>query len=380
MKIKYVAIPLCLSGLLYISSCSDDVSTRLTRSGLDPEKFITEVDGKQTALFTLVNPSGTEACITNYGGRMVSLMIPDKNGEYVDVILGHDSIADYINVDGNFGALIGRYGNRINQGRFTLDSVTYQLPQNNYGHCLHGGNKGFHHVVWDAEQLSDSTLSLKLSSPDGDAGFPGNVEVSVLYTLTSDNSVKIDYEATVDRPTILNLTNHAYFNLSGDPSKDILNESVWFDAEEYTPIDSTFMTTGEILAVAGTPFDFTVPKAIGRDIGNDNEQLSNGHGYDHNMVLRASRDPLSPAACLVDSVSGIKLEVFTTEPGIQFYTGNFLDGTVKGKRGINYPHRGAVCLETQHYPDSPNKPQWPSVVVRPGETYHSQCVYRFSDI
>lgn len=372
---KHICLTIAASLALFGCQTSKD---NHTKSGLDPEKFNTVVEGKNVALYKLVNNNGVEACITNYGGRIVSLMVPDKDGNFQDVVLGHDSIADYINIDGNFGALIGRYGNRINQGRFSIDGVEYQLPQNNYGHCLHGGEKGFHHSVWDAEQLNDSTLSLTLQSPDGDAGFPGNINVNVVYTLTYDNAINIDYTATTDAPTILNLTNHSYFNLSGEPSGNILNEIVWFDADGFTPIDSTFMTSGEILPVTGTPFDFTTPKAVGADIEKEDEQLANGLGYDHNMVLRQSRNIASAAASVYDPTSGIKMEVYTNEPGIQFYVGNFLDGTVKGKKGIAYPQRSAICLESQHFPDSPNKSQWASVVVRPGETYKSNCKYKFS--
>ncbi len=350
---------------------------QLTKSGLDPEKFKTEVDGKPTALYTLVNSNGLEACVTNYGGRLVSLMVPDKDGNLTDVVLGHDSIADYVNIDGNFGALIGRYGNRINQGRFSLDGKDYQLSQNNFGHCLHGGPKGFHHAVWDAEQTNDSTLVLRHFSPDGEYGFPGNVNVQVTYTLTADNALDIDYQATTDAPTILNLTNHTYFNLSGNAANTILDHQLWFDADAYTPIDSTFMTSGEICTVENTPFDFTEAKTIGQDIDADNEQLKNGKGYDHNMVLRQPRNVDSPAAVLFEPSTGIRMEMFTSEPGIQFYAGNFLDGSVKGKKGIAYPFRSAVCLESQHFPDSPNKQLWPSVVVRPGETYTSHCRYKF---
>lgn len=371
-------LALTLAAALALVGCQSSKENATTKSGLDPEKFITTVDGKNVALYTLVNKNGVEACITNYGGRVVSLMVPDKEGNFKDVVLGHDSIADYINIDGNFGALIGRYGNRINQGRFAIDGVEYQLPQNNYGHCLHGGPKGFHHSVWDAEQLNDSTLSLTLQSPDGEDGFPGNINVNVVYTVTSDNGLNIDYTATTDAPTILNLTNHSYFNLSGDPSKDMLDQILWFDADGFTPIDSTFMTSGEILPVAGTPFDFTTPKALGADIENEDGQLANGLGYDHNMVLREGRDITAAAVSVYAPTSGIKMEIFTCEPGIQFYAGNFLDGTVKGKNGIAYPRRSAVCLESQHFPDSPNKPQWASVVVRPGETYKSYCKYKFS--
>lgn len=365
---------------LAVASCgnADKGKNTLTLSGLDPSKFETTVDGKEVALYTLVKPNGAEACITNYGGRIVSLMVPDKDGNFRDVVLGHDSIADYINIDGNFGALIGRYGNRINQGRFALNGEEYQLPQNNYGHCLHGGPKGFHHAVWKVENVTDSTLHLSLFSPDGEYGFPGNVNVDVIYTLRNDNAINIAYSASTDAPTILNLTNHSYFNLSGDPSKDILAETLWMDADGYTPIDSTFMTTGEILAVKDTPFDFSTATPIGARINSDNEQLRNGLGYDHNMVLNKMRNVNEPVAILADNESGIKMEMFTTEPGIQFYAGNFLDGTVKGKKGIAYPQRSAVCLESQHYPDSPNKSQWPSVIVNPGDTYTSNCTYRFS--
>lgn len=359
-------------------SCSSEKQAPTTLSGLNPENFRTEVNGKTTDLYVLTNGNGMEACVTNYGGRIVSLMVPDRDGNMRDVVLGHDSIGDYVNIDGNFGALIGRYGNRINQGRFTLNDSVYQLPQNNYGHCLHGGPVGFHHAVWDASQPNDSTLELSLFSPDGEAGFPGNVNVKVTYSLLPDNSLAINYEAETDKPTILNLTNHSYFNLSGDPANDILAEQVYINADGYTPIDSTFMTNGEIAPVEGTPFDFRTAKAVGQDIEADNIQLKNGMGYDHNFVLNTKGDSHEVAASITDPQTGIKMEVLTTEPGLQFYVGNFLDGTVKGKKGIAYPRRGAICMETQHYPNTPNITQWPSVTVNPGEKYQSLCVYRFS--
>lgn len=370
---------ICLSAAIVLFGCQA-TKENYTKSGLNVDNFKTIVDGKNVNLYTLVNDNGLEACITNYGGRLVSLMVPDMNGRFIDVVLGHDSIADYINIDGNFGALIGRYGNRINKGCFSIDGIEYQLPKNDFGHCLHGGPKGFHHSVWDADQLNDSTISLSLFSPDGEAGFPGNVKINVIYKLTNDNALEIAYKAITDAPTILNLTNHSYFNLSGIPSSDILDEIVWFDADSYTPIDSTFMTSGEILPVTGTPFDFLSPKAIGADILKDDVQLRNGRGYDHNMVLNPSRNQSSPVAFVQDLKSGVKMEMFTTEPGIQFYVGNFLDGSIRGKKGLVYPHRSAICLESQHYPDSPNKSQWPSVIVRPGEVYNSYCKYRFSVI
>lgn len=373
---KNYILPFALLTLL--SACSGSKSENLTDSGLDPQNFIAEVDRKPTALYVLKNDNGMEAAITNYGGRIVSLTVPDRNGKPTDVVLGHDSIQDYINVDGNFGALIGRYGNRIANGKFSIDSTEYTLPQNNFGHCLHGGNKGFHHSVWDAEQLNDSTIKLTLQSPDGDAGFPGNLDVTVTYCLHGDNSISIDYDAVTDKPTIVNLTNHSYFNLSGNPENTILDETLYINASAFTPVDSTFMTTGEIATVENTPFDFRTQHRIGDFIEADNEQLHNGLGYDHNFVLDTAGNLNECAVRLHDNESGITLEVYTDQPGIQLYTGNFLDGTVTGKRGIAYPQRSALCLETQHYPDTPNKPEWPSVRLNPGEKYHTTTIYRFS--
>ena len=378
MKTKYLV---CGVALLLLSSCGNaakESGAEITKSGLDKAKFETTVDGVPTHLYVLSNSRGMEVCVTNYGGRIVSVMVPDKNGNYRDVVLGHDSIADYVNIDGNFGALIGRYGNRINQGMFKIGDTEYKLPRNNYGHCLHGGPKGFHHAVWNAEVLNDSTIAMSLSSPDGEAGFPGNLDVKVVYGLTADNALKIDYTAHTDKPTVVNLTNHSYFNLSGDPSQDVLGEYVQINADAFTPIDSTFMTTGEIRSVENTPFDFRTEKLLGRDINADDEQLHNGLGYDHNMVLNTCGDSTLVAASIYDPVSGIVMEVYTSEPGIQFYTGNFLDGKVKGKKGIAYPRRSAICMETQHFPDSPNKPDFPSVLLEPGETYHSMCKYKFT--
>ena len=332
-------------------------------SGLDRERF---------------RSAGMEVCITNFGGRIVSVMVPDRTGTLRDVVLGFDNIADYVRIPSDFGASIGRYANRIGHGRFVLDGDTVRLPVNNYGHCLHGGPDGWQYRVYEAHQPDPRSLALTLHSPDGDAGFPGAVTAKVVYRLTEDNAIDIAYEATADRPTVVNLTNHSYFNLSGDPTHPILDNLLTIAADGYTPVDSTFLTLGRIDSVGGTPFDFRRPKAIGAEIDSDDEQLRNGHGYDHNWVLATAGDLSRPAARLVSPVSGIALEVFTDEPGIQVYVGNFLDGTVRGKHGIPYAHRTAVCLETQHYPDSPNKPQWPSVVLRPGETYHSRCIYRFS--
>lgn len=362
-----------------MSACTPKAQETLTLSGLDPVKFQTELHGEKTQLYTLKNASGMEVCVTNFGGRIVSIMVPDKNGEMKDVVLGFDSIADYINVPSDFGASIGRYANRINQGRIVLDGDTIQLPQNNYGHCLHGGPQGWQYQLYQGNQLNDSTLTLVMNSPDGDANFPGNVTATVTYTLTGDNAIDIQYEATTDKKTVINMTNHSYFNLSGDPKNAITNDVLYVNADNFTPVDSTFMTTGEIVPVAGTPMDFTAAKEIGKDINNyDYVQLKNGNGYDHNWVLNTAGDDTQVAAKLVCPSTGIALEVFTNEPGIQVYTGNFLDGTVTGKRGIVYNQRAAICLETQHYPDSPNKPEWPSAVLEPGQTYKSHCIFKFS--
>lgn len=370
--------------VLCLMACSAPrQTTQTTASGLDPQKFVAEYRGDTTALYTLTNANGMEACITNFGGRVVSLMVPDRQGKLTDVVLGFDSIQAYFpeNNKTDFGAAIGRYANRINQGRFELDGTVYQLPQNNYGHCLHGGTDmgtlGWQYRTYKADQPNDTTLVLTLTSPDGDNGFPGTVTATVTYTLGSDNDLNIAYSATTDEPTIINMTNHSYFNLSGDPSMPITDELLQIDADSYTPVDSTFMTLGTIEPVEGTPFDFRKPKVIGNDINIDNEQIANGHGYDHNWVLTSGATS-APKVVLTDPTSGIVLEVLTDEPGIQIYSGNFLDGTVTGKKGVVYNHRNAICLETQHYPDSPNKPQWPSPVLRPGETYSSHCTYRFS--
>ena len=348
-------------------------------SGLNPAKFETLVDGnKAVKLYTLKNAAGMEVCITNFGGRLVSIMVPDKDGKMTDVLLGFDNVSDYQNISNDFGASIGRYANRINQGKITIDGVEYQLPQNNYGHCLHGGPDGWQYKVYEAKQLNDNQLELVLNSPDGDSNFPGNVVAKVIYTLTEDNAVDIKYEATTDKKTVINMTNHAYFNLNGDPSVNSMNQILYIASDSITPVDSTFMTTGEMMAVAGTPFDFNTPKAIEQDVTNfDNEQIKFGKGFDHNWVLNTKGDINKLAAKLTSPITGITLEVYTNEPGVQVYTGNFLDGTVTGKKGIVYPQRASVCLETQHYPDTPNKVHWPSAILEPGQTYRSQCIYKF---
>lgn len=369
---------LLASVMLLASACTGKQASEKTASGLEPANFRTEVDGKQTDLFVLKNKNGMEVCITNFGGRIVSVMVPDKDGVMRDVVLGFDSIQDYIKFPSDFGATIGRYANRINQGKITVDGVEYQLPRNNYGHCLHGGPKGYQYQVFDARQLSSQVLELTYLSKDGEEGFPGNLTCKVTFSLTDDDAIDIRYSAETDRTTVVNMTNHSYFNLDGDPSKSNLDYLLTIDADAYTPVDSTFMTTGEIVSVEGTDMDFRTPTAVGARIDNDFEQLKNGKGYDHNWVLNTKGDITRPCATLESPVTGIVLDVYTNEPGIQIYAGNFLDGTLTGKKGIVYGRRASVCLETQKYPDTPNKPEWPSALLKPGEKYDSHCIFQFS--
>ena len=371
---------LSLGVALLLCGCASTPSqNNLTLSGLNPANFEKVIENNQALkLYTLKNANGVEVCITNFGARIVSIMVPDKNGEMQDVVLGFDNIEDYINVPSDFGATIGRYANRIGQGKITIDGQEIQLPQNNYGHCLHGGPIGWQYKAFEANQTDDKTIKLTVVSPDGDNNFPGNVTAQVTYTLTDDNAIDIKYEATTDKKTIINMTNHSYFNLDGNPSGSAMNHTLYLASDSITPVDDTFMTSGEMLAVAGTPFDFNTPKAISQDVTNfDNEQIKFGKGFDHNWVLSTKGDINQVAAKLVSPVTGISLEVYTNEPGIQVYTGNFLDGTVKGKKGIIYQQRASVCLETQHYPDSPNKAHWPSVILEPGKTYQSHCIFKF---
>lgn len=364
-----------LSALL-LASCA--TGEKPTASGLLKSNFQTEVDGKKTDLFVLRNANNMEVCITNFGGRIVSVMVPDREGVMRDVVLGFDSIWDYITIPSDFGASIGRYANRINQGRFTLDGVEYVLPRNNYGHCLHGGPNGFQYQVYDARQTGPQELELTYLSKDGEEGFPGNITCKVLMTLTDDNAIDIRYEAETDQPTIVNMTNHSYFNLDGDAGSNS-DHLLTIDADYYTPVDSTFMTTGEIAPVEGTPMDFRTATPVGARIDDfDFVQLKNGNGYDHNWVLNTQRDITHKCVTLESPKTGIVLDVYTNEPGIQVYAGNFLDGTIMGKKGIVYNQRASVCLETQKYPDTPNKPDWPSAVLRPGEKYNSHCVFKFS--
>ena len=370
---------LCVWGVaaLLMAACTPKAE-QTTDSGLLQSKFRTEVNGKKTDLFTLRNKNNMEVCITNFGGRIVSVMVPDKDGQMRDVVLGFDSIQDYISKPSDFGASIGRYANRINQGKFTLDGVEYQLPCNNYGHCLHGGPQGFQYRVFDAVQPNPQEVELTYVAKDGEEGFPGNITCKVLMKLTDDNAIDIRYEAETDKPTIVNMTNHSYFNLDGDAGSNA-DHLLTVDADYYTPVDSTFMTTGEIALVEGTPMDFRTPVPVGARINDyDFVQLKNGNGYDHNWVLNAKGDINRKAASLKSPKTSIVLDVYTNEPGVQVYAGNFLDGSLTGKKGITYNQRASVCLETQKYPDTPNKSEWPSAVLRPGEKYMSQCIFKFS--
>ncbi|PYO66200.1 MAG: galactose-1-epimerase [Gemmatimonadetes bacterium] len=344
--------------------------------------FGTTDRGESVSAYTLKSANGMEARVLDYGGIVVSVRVPDRHGRFDDVVLGYDSLADYLRSSPYFGAIIGRYGNRIAGGRFTLDGKTYTLAKNNGPNHLHGGLKGFDKVVWDAApfQGADSVgLVFRYTSPDGEEGYPGTVRATVTYTLTDRNELIFDYHATTDRATLVNLTQHSYFNLAGDGKGDILGHVVTLNADRFTPVDSTLIPTGEIRSVSGTPFDFRTPTAIGARIDQDDEQLRYGRGYDHNFVLNKGADGgPTLAARVYEPSSGRLMEIYTTEPGLQFYSGNFLDGTLRGKHGVVYRHRYGFAMETQHFPDSPNKPSFPSTTLRPGEQYRSRTIYKFA--
>jgi aldose 1-epimerase len=353
-----------------------DTSTTTATTGAD-NTFKDTIDGKPTDLYVLKNAAGMTASITNYGGRLVSLMVPDKADKLTDVVVGFKSVEDYVNsTEPYFGATIGRYGNRIAKGKFTLDGKEYTLFTNNGPNTLHGGKKGFQAVVWDANKLNDSTLQLTYLSKDMEEGFPGNLNVKVTYALTAGNELKLDYEATTDKKTVVNLTNHAFFNLNGEGSGTVNNHIVQIDADKFTPVDSTLIPTGKSDAVAGTPFDFTKPTAIGAKVDADNVQIKNGKGYDHNFLLRGTG--MKHAATVVGDKSGIVMDVSTEEPGLQFYGGNFMQSKNTFKGGVKDDFRTAFCMETQHFPDSPNQPSFPSTVLESGKTYKTSSVYKFS--
>lgn len=348
-----------------------------TTSNVTKQDFGKTPDGVPVELYTLTNGRGMQTRIMTYGGTVVSLTAPDRQGNFADVVLGMDDLAGYLKGVPYFGALIGRYGNRIGHAQFTLDGQVYRLAANNNGNSLHGGNRGFDKRVWNAAVKGDS-LELTYLSKDGEEGYPGNLSAKVVYTVTPADELKIEYTATTDKDTVLNLTNHSYFNLKGQGEGDILQHEVTINADHFTPTDAGLIPTGEIRAVKGTPLDFTKPTAIGARIGQNDEQLKAAGGYDHNWVLNRSGAGLVKAAEVYEPTTGRVMQVWTTQPGLQFYAGNFLNGTIRGKGGKVYPRRGAFCMETQHFPDSPNHPDFPSTELKPGETYDQVTVYHFS--
>lgn len=380
-SVRISIVLLMASGLA--AACAPGGSSGATQQPITPRvsmaPFARTPDGQVVNMITLRNDNNLEIHVLTYGGIIMSLKTPDRSGQLDDVVLGFDTLAPYLDKSPYFGAIIGRYGNRIAKGRFTLDGTTYQLPINNGPNSLHGGTTGWDKKVWNAEPFQDPLVGVKLSytSKDGEEGYPGTVKAEVTYTLTEDNRLIIDYHATTDKPTVINMTNHTYWNLAGGKASDILGHILTINADRYTPVDSTLIPTGELASVEGTPFDFRTPTAIGARIDDDNQQLKYGPGYDHNFVLNRQGAGLSLAARVTEPITGRTLEVQTTEPGLQFYSGNFLDGTLTGKGGRVYGHRSGFCLETQHFPDSPNHPNFPSTVLRPGQEYKSETIYTF---
>ena len=359
------------------SACTEQSNHSLMKKA----DFQSVVDGKNTDLYTLKNKNGIEITVTNFGGRVVEIWAPDKNGKFDDIVLGHDHIDKYVNYKGErfLGATIGRYGNRIAEGKFELDGVTYQVPVNDGPNSLHGGTKGFDMVVWDAKQVSPQLLELYYVSADGEQGYPGKLTVKMTYELNDKNEFIIRHHATTDKKTVLNLTHHSFFNLHGAGNGTINDHQLMLNADKFIPVNSVLIPTGEILSVDNTPMDFRTSTLIGTRADNDYEQLKFGHGYDHNWVLaRKSKNDLELAATVYEPTSGRVLEVWTTEPGIQFYGGNFFDGSMTGKQGKKYNYRASLALETQHFPDSPNHPQFPSTVLQRGEEYNHTCVYKFT--
>jgi aldose 1-epimerase len=359
--------------------CTDAAKLKQQKGEIIMKPFGKAPDGSDVNLYTLRNNKGMEVSICNYGGLVIFLKVPDRHGKFADVVLGYDNLPDYIKDSPYFGALIGRYGNRIAKGKFTLDGKEYTLAVNNGPNALHGGLKGFDKVVWEPRflaSLEGPSLELLYVSKDGEEGYPGTLSVKAVYTLTEDNALRLDYIATTDKDTVVNLTHHSYFNLAG--KGDILNHQVMMPADKFTPVDSTLIPTGELKPVDGTPFDFRTPTAIGARIGQDDEQLKFGNGYDHNWVINKPVGQLGLMARVYEPTTGRVMEVWSTEPGLQFYSGNFLDGKNKGKDGWVYQFRNGFCMEPQHYPDSPNHPGFPSVVLKPGQTYRNTIIYKFS--
>ena len=368
---------MAVMAMCVLLSCTEK-KEEATLSGLMKSNFVSEVQGKPTALYVLKNQNGAEACVTNWGGRLVSVMVPDKNGKMTDVVLGYDNIQQYVdNPNNNYGGLIGRYGNRIANGKFTLDGVEYQLPQNNNGHCLHGGPEGYHTVVWDAKQVNDQSVELTYLSKDGEAGFPGNLKVSVRYILAPDNTLRMDYRVSTDEDTIINLTNHTYFNLDG--GSNVLGQKLRIYASNYLEGNNETCPTGKILPVDGTPMDFRTGKPLGRDLDTGFYQTTMaGGGFDHCYVLDRPRGASQSLCAWASSdKTGISMKMYTTQPGIQLYTANFLAPVTAGKDGAHYAARDAVCFETEDFPDAPNHPNFPDTTLLPGKPYSSTTIYRF---
>ena len=370
---------ICVAASLVMSlSCQPKKSSE----GLlmDRTAFQVEHDGKPVDLYTLKNSKGMVVQLTNYGGKIVSILVPDRHGNLADINLGYESANEYINGTASLGATMGRYANRIAGGQFELNGETYTLPKNNGDNTIHGGTKGYRFVVWDGMQINESSVQLSYLSEDGEQGFPGNLEISVVYSVTEDNELKLEYSATTDKATVINFTNHAFFNLKGEGQGDVMDHVLYVNANQFTPTDEAAIPTGEFRAVQGTPFSFALPKPLGRDIDLENEQLTFAGGYDHNFIVNKAPGELGLAAKLSEPQSGRVMEVYTTEPGLQVYTANSLTGkgTDIGKGGKAYGPRSAVCLETQHFPDSPNHPNFPTTTLNPGEEYKSTTVYRFS--
>ena len=374
---KVVLLIVCVMFFISLIECSKKETLTMK---IEKQPFGKTEDGTAVDLYSLTNDNGMTVKITNYGGIVTSILVPDENGNLGDVVLGYDNLDGYLKNNPYFGCIIGRYGNRIARGKFTLNGTSYTLATNNEPNHLHGGIKGFDKVVWAAKEVKgEDTVGLELTylSKDGEEGYPGNLSVNVSYTLTNDNALQIDYQASTDQPTIVNLTNHSYFNLKDAGASPILDHELMLDADYFTPVDSTLIPTGKLRAVAGTPFDFKNPTKIGARIGADDEQIKFGLGYDHNFVLNGNAGELKLAGKLIESTTGRVVEVWTTEPGIQFYSGNFLDGSITGKNGTVYSYRHGLCLETQHFPDSPNQPNFPSTVLNPGEKYQTTTIYKF---
>jgi aldose 1-epimerase len=362
----------CAAVILFAAAIHMNAATKIVQADFG------RIHETPIRIYTLTNQKGIEVRIMNYGGIVVSIKTPDRNGTMADIVLGFDSLAGYTaNPSPFFGALVGRYANRIAHARFTLDGVQYKLEDNDHGNTLHGGTHGLDKAVWAPRQLPDGGLELTVTSKDGDEGFPGNLKVTVVYHLTDANELKIDYSATTDKDTVVNLTNHSYFNLKGEGQGDILSHRISINADRFTPVDAGLIPLGDLRPVNGTPFDFRKPAVIGAHIEDNDEQLKLGHGYDHNWVLNKKGNELSLAARVEEPSSGRVLEVLTTQPGLQFYTGNFLDGTIHGKGGRVYQRRYGFCLETQHFPDSPNHPKFPTTELKPGEEFHNTTIFRF---